>query len=63
MHLGREAVAPCEPGGHGELVILKSKLAWLDGQPLAPNDRDALAQTIEEWGKARGGAFHVIATE
>jgi hypothetical protein len=62
MHLGREAVAPCEPGGHGELVVLESKLAWVDGQTLAPDDRKHLADTIEKWGRARGGAFHVITT-
>jgi hypothetical protein len=59
-YLDREAVAPCQPGGHGEIVMLKSKLAWADGQPLGPADRDHLAEVLEQWGKARGRRFHVI---
>lgn len=59
-YLGREVVAPCEPGGHGEVVVLKSKLAWADDQPLGSTDRDRLVDVLEQWGRARGRRFHVI---
>jgi hypothetical protein len=58
--LGREAIAPCQPGGHGETVVLSSKLSWANGEPLSSVDRKQLADTIERWGKARGRRFHVI---